>query len=416
MSRRNWIIFALIWVLFMIFLIPTVALYPILNNNINTLVNVPIIQDVLAKNNVTSITSFNQLNNFALSYGGVQFVCNIASYTNYAANWTLFIISETVILPITGIVTLTSSLLVVFYLIFRKMRLYKLKPVYSTSVILTHITFYATFMSLFFGLLFVSSFWGDSLSDMMLKHWYGPYGWDNTKKIAKVGNFAFAPESFNLFALTIFRNKVSGFFSISNHLGNYTRLWFLQAGFVFLFILTPLFLASFLVILSIRINASIQLKNMSLNRSISKFTRWLVYINISTKKEFKRRVKSNTGLLMIMVTFAIALLFPAFAFKDQFTLTKGMIMLNAVLLLIAASSPIYYMIHKLRVMQQFSYNKLLFLQMVVYTVCGSIWQFVIWIDFKAEYISYHDWVAVLTVGLYLISCYVAFVLLVKGYR
>lgn len=416
MSRKNWIIFASIWLLFIIFLIPTVAIYPMLNSNINTFINIPIVKDVFVKTGSNSITSFNQLNNFVLSYGGVQFVCNIASYTNYVDMWRFFVISETVILPLTAIATVTSSLLVGFYFIFRKVRLYKLQPVYKTSIILAHVSFYATFMSLFFGLLFVSFFWGYIVSNKVMQQWYGSFGWDETKQIAKIGNFTFAPESFNLFALAIFRHKVSGLFSISSDLVNHTGYWCLQAGFVFLFILTPLFLVSFLIILAIRINTSIQLRNMSLNRSISNFNRWLIYINISTKKEFKRRVKSNVGLLMIMVTFAVSLLFPAFAFTDQFTLTKGMIMLAAILLLVIASSPIYYIIHSLRMLQQFSYNKLLFLQMVVYTVCGSIWQFVIWIVFKAEYLSYHDWVAVLTVGLYLISCYTAFVLLIKGYR
>ncbi len=407
MTIKSWLKFSSIWFLAGIVIIMAGAVVPTLNQQVGALKE-EIIKSLsvngLTHNPLESLKGDSAYNilNFLLSYGSFQAIFSLDGFGLFK----FWVIDLYIFVPILSVFAVGTAIFVVVLLTNATAAHWKWNARLLVGKILTvggGITLYVT---LFLGLFLVAIADNSNFVNGQEKDWYnltsgGLVTWTN--------NVQYQPNVFSVLGLSINQTGLSTFLVQAPGV--------LQVGAVFIIFIAPIAVAILRVGLAIRIAIELLLPSSSSHRGGlgASFVQWLGYINISSRRELRKRLGSNIGMILLMIGFLVVMIFPAFTSTTHYVTANWVILGIAIVLMIISFIPFYFMLFCLARLQGFSYNLLMFIQMLTWLVIGLIWQILMWTEFT-QYFQYPAVVPVIMLFFFINILLVSFYLLVRGYR
>ena len=406
MALTSWLKFGAIWAIFVIFAIIGIAVTPSLNNQVyaiknNIITNLSI--EGMTKNpllNIKANSAYNLLN-FLLSYASFQGIFALDGFSLFKF-WALDLY---IFLPIFGIISAGTGLFVLILLLNVKSPHWKWNIRLKVGKLCLWIGAVSCYIALFLGLFLISITDNSHTVNGYKEIWYGTNIDDGV--IHWTNRQPYQPNVFSIFGIIMNQNGLDGIFNLANGA--------IKAGAIFLVFLTPISLTLLVIGLALRMAISILMPSSSSYRGNNQFLAWLRFINISTKKELRARMRSNIGMIVLGIGFAVIMIFPAFISTKKYVATNYILLVISILLMAISLIPIYFMWYRLSQLQQFSYNLLMFLQMLIWLVIGLIWQILMWTEFKA-FFQFPAYVPIITIFFFVNILIISFAMLVKGYR
>ncbi|WP_374696101.1 motility-associated protein Scm1 [Spiroplasma endosymbiont of Polydrusus formosus] len=408
MTVKSWIKFSIIWFLVGIVIIIAGAVVPTLNQQVPALKQ-EIINSLSVKNFITNPleclrgdSAYNILN-FLLSYGSFKAIFSLNGF----ALFKFWVIDLYIFVPIFTLFAVPTSIFVAVLLTHTTTAHWKWNIRLLVGKWITIIGSFILYTSLFLGLFLIAiaddfsfvqeqeSRWFNLLKDQVLVTW--------------MNNVQFQPNVFSVLGLMINQEGLGPFFAQTPGV--------MQAGAGLIIFVMPLAVASVVIGLSISIAIKLLLPSSSGFRGCfgANLIQWLGYINISSRRELRQRLWGNVGMIVLMLGFVVIMIFPAFTSTTRYVAANWIILSVAIVLMVVSFIPLYFMLFCLARMQEFSYNLLMFVQMLIWLVIGLFWQILMWTLFK-QYFQYPAVVPAITTFFFVNILLGSFYLLVRGYR
>ncbi|WP_425379455.1 motility-associated protein Scm1 [Spiroplasma endosymbiont of Stenodema calcarata] len=407
MALKSWLKFASIWFLAGVLIIMAGAIAPTLNQQVDALKEEIIkslsVQD-LKPNPLENLRGDNAYNilNFLLSYGSFQAIFSLNGFGLFK----FWVIDLYIFIPILGLIAAGTAIFVLVLLTNATVAHWKWNARLLVGKILTIGGGINLYVALFLGLFLVSFADDGSFVHAQEKYWYNL---TNGGLVTWTNQIQYQPNIFSILGLIINQKGLSAFFEQAPGL--------LQVGGVLIIFVAPIAIVKITIGLAIRIAIELLLPSSSTHQGGigASFVHWLKYINISSRREFRQRLGSNFGMILLMVGFLVVMIFPAFTSTTWYVTGNWIILTTAILLIVVSFIPLYFMLFCLARLQQFSYNLLMFVQMLTWLAIGLIWQILMWTEFR-QYFQYPAVVPIVMIFFFVNILLVSFYLLVRGYR
>ncbi|ALA98135.1 hypothetical protein SKUN_001260 [Spiroplasma kunkelii CR2-3x] len=408
MALKSWLKFSTILFLAGIVIIIAGAVVPTLNQQVTALKQ-EIINSLSVKElnpNPLEIlqgdSAYNILN-FLLSYGSFQAVFSLNGF----ALFKFWVIDLYIFVPIFTLITVGIAIFLIVLLTNIKTTHWKWNVRLLVGKWMTKIGGFILYLSLFLGLFFIAI--ADSFSFVLREKLYW-YNLINGQGLATwINNVKYQPNVFSILGLIINQDGLGTLFAQAPTI--------MQAGAVLIIFVMPLAVANVVIGLSIRIAIELLLPSSAGHRGgfVTHFMQWLGYINISSRRELRQRLGSNIGMILLMIGFIVIMIFPSFTSTTGYVRANWILLVVAIGLMIISFIPLYFMLFCLARLKEFSYNLLMFVQMLTWLVIGLLWQTLMWTIFR-QYFQYPAVVIVITTFFFVNILLVSFYLLVRGYR
>ncbi|WHQ36486.1 motility-associated protein Scm1 [Spiroplasma sp. SV19] len=407
MALKSWLKFSSIWFLAGVVIIMAGAVVPTLNQQVDALKE-EIIKSLsvngLTPNPLTGLKGDSAYNilNFLLSYGSFQAIFSLNGFGLFK----FWVIDLYIFLPVLGVFAVGTAIFVVVLLTNATAAHWKWNARLLVGKILTTAGGITLYLALFLGLFLVAIVDNSSFVSGEEKHWYNL---PNGGLVTWTNQVQYQSNVFSVLGLIINQSGLNNFFVQAPGV--------LQVGAAFIIFIAPIAVAMLTVGLAIRIAIELLLPSSSGHRGGigASFGHWLGYINISSRRELRKRLGSNIGMILLMIGFLIVMIFPAFTSTTRYVKANWIILAIAIVLMVISFIPLYFMLFCLARLQEFSYNLLMFVQMLTWLVIGLIWQILMWTEFK-QYFQYPAVVPVIMIFFFVNILLVSFYLLVRGYR
>ncbi|MFX4056916.1 MAG: motility-associated protein Scm1 [Spiroplasma sp. hy2] len=408
MALKSWLKFSTIWFLAGIVIIIAGAVVPTLNQQVTALKQ-EIINSLSVKGlnpnpleTLQGDSAYNILN-FLLSYGSFQAVFSLNGF----ALFKFWVIDLYIFVPIFTLIAVGTAIFVIVLLTNITAAHWKWNVRLLVGKWMIRIGGFTLYLSLFLGLFFIAI--ADGFSFVLREKLYW-YNLTNGQGLATwINNVQYQPNVFSILGLIINQDGLGTLFAQAPTI--------MQAGTVLIIFVMPLAVANVVIGLSIRIAIELLLPSSAGHRGgfVTHFMQWLGYINISSRRELRQRLGSNIGMILLMIGFIVIMIFPAFTSTTGYVRANWILLVVAIGLMIISFIPLYFMLFCLARLQEFSYNLLMFVQMLTWLVIGLLWQTLMWTIFR-QYFQYPAVVPVITTFFFVNILLVSFYLLVRGYR
>ncbi|WP_338966148.1 motility-associated protein Scm1 [Spiroplasma endosymbiont of Sarcophaga carnaria] len=407
MTIKSWLKFSSIWFLAGIVIIMAGAVVPTLNQQVDALKE-EIIKSLsvngLTPNPLESLQGDSAYNilNFLLSYGSFQAIFSLNGFSLFK----FWVIDLYIFVPILSLFAVGIAIFVVVLLTNATAAHWRWNIRLLVGKILSTGGGILLYLALFLGLFLVAIMDSSNFVNGQEKYWYNL---TNGGLVTWTNNVQYQPNVFSVLGININQTGLDNFFGQAPGV--------LQVGAVFLIFIAPIAVAILTVGLGIRIAIELLLPSSSGHRGGigASFSTWLGYINISSRRELRQRLGSNIGMILLMIGFLIVMIFPAFTSTTRYVTANWVILAIATVLMIVSFIPLYFMFFCLARLQEFSYNLLMFVQMLTWLVIGLIWQIFMWTEFK-QYFQYPAVVPVIMILFFINILLSSFYLLLRGYR
>ncbi|WP_419335192.1 motility-associated protein Scm1 [Spiroplasma endosymbiont of Sarcophaga variegata] len=407
MTIKSWLKFSSIWFLAGIVIIMAGAVVPTLNQQVDALKE-EIIKSLsvngLTPNPLESLQGDSAYNilNFLLSYGSFQAIFSLNGFSLFK----FWVIDLYIFVPILSLFAVGIAIFVVVLLTNATAAHWRWNIRLLVGKILSTGGGILLYLALFLGLFLVAIMDSSNFVNGQEKYWYNL---TNGGLVTWTNNVQYQPNVFSVLGININQTGLDNFFGQAPGV--------LQVGAVFLIFIAPIAVAILTVGLGIRIAIELLLPSSSGHRGGigASFSTWLGYINISSRHELRQRLGSNIGMILLMIGFLIVMIFPAFTSTTRYVTANWVILAIATVLMIVSFIPLYFMFFCLARLQEFSYNLLMFVQMLTWLVIGLIWQIFMWTEFK-QYFQYPAVVPVIMILFFINILLSSFYLLLRGYR
>ncbi|WP_425378052.1 motility-associated protein Scm1 [Spiroplasma endosymbiont of Polydrusus pterygomalis] len=408
MALKSWLKFSIIWFLAGIVIIIAGAVVPTLNQQVPALkqeiINSLSVKDFIPNplKSLKGNSAYNILN-FLLSYGSFKAIFILNGF----ALFKFWVIDLYILVPIFTLFAVGTAIFVAVLLTNATTAHWKWNIRLLVGKWITTIGSFILYISLFLGLFLIAIADGFSFVQEQESRWYNlPEG---QGLVTWMNNVQFQPNVFSILGLMINQEGLGQFFAQAPGV--------IHAGTELVIFVMPLAVASVVIGLSIRIAIELLLPSSSGHRGgfDANFIQWLGYINISSRRELRQRLESNIGMIVLMIGFVVIMIFPAFTSTTRYVAANWIILIVAIVLMVVSFIPLYFMLFCLAHMQEFSYNLLIFVQMLTWLVVGLLWQILMWTVFK-QHFQYPAVVSVITTFFFVNILLGSFYLLVRGYR
>lgn len=408
MTIKSWLKFSSIWFLAGIVIIMAGAVVPSLNEQVDALKK-EIIKSLsvndLTSNPLESLNGDSAYNilNFLLSYGSFQAIFSLNGFSLFK----FWLIDLYIFVPILSLFAVGIAIFVVVLLTNATAAHWKWNIRLLVGKILSTGGGILLYLAFFLGLFLVAITDNSNFVNDQEKYWYNLT--NGGRLVTWTNHVQYQPNVFSVLGININQTGLSNFFEQAPGV--------LQVGTFFLIFITPIAVAILTVGLGIRIAIELLLPSSSGHRGGigASFGHWLGYINISSRRELRKRLRSNIGMILLMIGFLIVMIFPAFTSTTRYVTTNWVILAIAIVLMIVSFIPLYFMFFCLARLQEFSYNLLMFVQMLTWLVIGLIWQILMWTEFK-QYFQYPAVVPAIMIFFFINILLGSFYLLLRGYR
>ncbi|AHI52858.1 motility-associated protein Scm1 [Spiroplasma culicicola] len=321
----------------------------------------------LASQNINS--SFG-LAHFIFGVEGISSIIN-----NHSFNTAFFTLMWSFFLPLLGVI-LGSLSLIVFSLFFveRIKRQFKYQYVKKTGIIGMYISFSCFLLLSLIAIVLMSILETQFNSN------------DGLKSILDSINLSNVHNGFSY--ITIIKYWTNNGLSkmINGGIKNIEGLDFtnintsmLSAAMIICIIGLPITLILSIVFNSIWISTFIS----SREGGMSKFTLWLQNVRIDSKREFYGAIFKNIWVLTGLILFITSIIFPGIVHPYQNSMHIVLTVSSLIVLPIALIPLLICWIKIIRI-QRFNFNKMMFIQMLIFTLFNSSMQLIVWVLFREE--------------------------------
>ncbi|AGM26179.1 motility transmembrane protein [Spiroplasma syrphidicola EA-1] len=406
MSIKTWIKFSAVWAVTLLTILLSVVFIPVLNGQVGdikaaaiTALSIPgLTNNPLA--NLSNNSAYSLLN-FLLSYSSFEGIFSLPGLGLFKF-WSLLLY---IFLPIFTLIGGGLAIFVITLSIINNQAKWKNERLVKITLLSKRITGIITYLLLFIGLFLIAIQDNSAFNNSQKLAWYNLSADGNI--VTFENGTTFHPTIFSIVGLVINQFGLNHFFS------NQTAV--LQAGMVILIFLTPIFFVIYLV--SLIINQAVRVvtpQSLSYGGA-SSFSQWLGFVNISSRRELRTRLGSNIGMILLFFGFIAVMIFPTFIPLNGFQTANYVIIAIALVLIFTSFFPLYFMLYRLKNLRRFSYNLLMFIQMLVWLIIGVVWQLVLIIAFQ-KYFQYPAYISIITTFIFSLILVISFLLLVRGHR